>query len=128
MFRAGTPRSRQPVLLNNDLMASVRSPQTGTGHALESLEVVMSTLVIEDVKEEAVARIATQAGRHGMSLQKEVRTILEAAARSGQGDSAMDQPFLFEADSELDSVDQLERYMYGEETTLQEWVNHFRPC
>lgn len=88
----------------------------------------MSTLVIEDLKEEAVARIATQAGRHGMSLQKEARTILEnAAARSDRGDSAMDQPFCFDADSELDSVDQLERYMYGQETTLQEWTDHFRP-
>jgi len=89
----------------------------------------MSTLLIEDLKEESVARIATQASLHGMSLQKEVRRILETvAARSDPGDSTMDQPFCFDADSELDSVDQLERYMYGQETTLQEWVDHFRPC
>jgi plasmid stability protein len=89
----------------------------------------MSTLVIEDLKEESVARIATQASLHGMSFQKEVRTILEtAAAKSDPRGAAMDQPFCFDADSELDSVDQLERYMYGQETTLQEWVDHFRPC
>lgn len=93
----------------------------------------MSSLLLEDLREDSLVKLETQATRHGFSLQKEVQAILEAAtARSAQEETlrgwAREQPLHIDGDSDLDSVDQLERYMFGQETTLQERVEHFRPC
>ncbi|HEX7554335.1 MAG TPA: hypothetical protein VF378_12350 [Geothrix sp.] len=74
----------------------------------------MSTILVEDLKEESMARLRARATTHGKSLQSELQLILETAA------TVPDQPPLRgrsgalripKEEPELDSVGQLEQYM-----------------
>jgi hypothetical protein len=75
----------------------------------------MSTILVEDLKEESMARLRARAATHGKSLQSELQLILETAA------TAVDQqplrgrsgtlPVPKDEEAELDSVGKLEQYM-----------------
>ena len=93
----------------------------------------MSTLLVQDLEATSLARLATRATRHGLTLQREVQTILEAAAAASTSHEelrgwGMELPVPPEAELDLDSVDQLEAYLAGPEaTTLQDRIHHFMP-
>ena len=72
----------------------------------------MSTILVEDLKEESLARLRAGADAHGKSLQSELQLILETAANEQalRGWSKV-MPARKEADAELDSVGLLEQYM-----------------
>jgi len=83
----------------------------------------MSTILVEDVKEESLARLRAGADAHGKSLQAELQLILEAAAdeqalRGWRKERLASK----KEEDELDSVGQLEQYMSTCWPNAQSWT------
>jgi plasmid stability protein len=75
-------------------------------------EVSMSTILVEDLKEESLARLRAGADAHGKSLQAELQLILETAAEEqALRGWSREVPARKKEDDELDSVGLLEQYM-----------------
>jgi len=92
----------------------------------------MSSLLVQDIRDASLAQLASRASQHGMSLQREVQAILEAAAAAPADHEelrgwGMELPVPLGAELDLDSVDQLEAFLGGPETTLEDRVYHFMP-
>ena len=92
----------------------------------------MSSLLVRDIRDASLAQLEARASHHGLSLQREVQTILEAAAAAPADHGelrgwSMELPVPAGAELDLDSVDQLEAYLGGAETTLQDRIHHFMP-
>ena len=77
----------------------------------------MASLLIQDLQQGALARLEDRASRHGQSLQKEVKAILE--------DVAADQEALRAWGMKM-PIPPEEPCLYGQETGLQDWRD-FQP-
>jgi|BarGraIncu00222A_1022003.scaffolds.fasta_scaffold17943_3 plasmid stability protein len=83
----------------------------------------MSTILVEDVKEESLARLRAGADAHGKSLQAELQLILEAAAdEQALRGWRKERPASKQEEAELDSVGQLEQYMATCWPNAQGWT------
>jgi hypothetical protein len=91
----------------------------------------MSAVLVQDLKEEALARLQTRAMSHGWSLQNELKAILDAAAATvdpqllrGWGELF---PAMEGAEEVSDSLAMLERSMAEVLPSDQAWVEAFLP-
>jgi len=91
----------------------------------------MSALLLQDLKEESLARLQTRAMSHGWSLQSELRAILDAAAATvdpsllrGWGELV---PAMDGEEEPSDSLALLEQAMAGVLPPDQAWVEAFLP-
>jgi hypothetical protein len=86
----------------------------------------MSTVLVQDLKEEALARLMSRAATHGMSLESELQVILETAATAVDPQPLRGRsrtlPGPKEEEAELDSVGKLEQYMSTCWPNAQGWT------
>lgn len=86
----------------------------------------MSTVLVQDLKEESLARLRARAATHGMSLESELQVILETAATVADQQPLRGRsrtlPVPKEEETELDSVGKLEQYMSTCWPNAQGWI------